>query len=158
MAERCVIGFSDIKEKYLPHGYPMLMLDRIVNYNRGESIEAVKCITGNAPDMVGHYPKERSMMAGTNILQAFAQLAIVFFKLDNGPLEDGEMTLITSISGKFYKPAYPGDVLNLEARPKRLAHGVAIFVATATVNGDRIASGSLTLVKRAISTISQPMW
>src|SRR5262245_33185063 len=48
------IGFSEIKEKYLPHRYPILMLDRITDYRAGEFIEAIKCVTGNSPELVGH--------------------------------------------------------------------------------------------------------
>src|SRR5213595_3465451 len=105
---RRVIGFTEIKEKYLPHRYPMIMLDRITDYRIGEYVEAIKCVTGNSPELVGHFPK-RAIMHATQVVQGFAQLAIIFFKLSMGPITDDEMTLITSVKFRFLAPIYPGD-------------------------------------------------
>src|SRR5258708_980236 len=52
---RKVIGFTEMKEKYLPHRYPIIMLDRITDYRIGDYIEAIKCVTGNSPELVGHF-------------------------------------------------------------------------------------------------------
>src|SRR5881392_3553469 len=105
-----MIGFSEIKEKYLPHRYPIVLLDRITDYKAGEYIEAIKCVTGNSPELVGHFP-DRAIMPATSIVQGFAQLAIIFFKLSMGQLTDEEMTLITSVKFRFLAPIYPGDTL-----------------------------------------------
>src|SRR5881392_3067579 len=105
-----VIGFSEIKEKYLPHRYPIIMLDRITDYRTGEYVEAIKCVTGNSPELVGHFP-DRAIMPATQVVQGFAQLAIIFFKLSMGQLTDEEMTLITSVKFRFLAPIYPGDTL-----------------------------------------------
>ena len=64
-----MIGFSEIKEKYLPHRYPIVLLDRITDYKAGEFIEAIKCVTGNSPELVGHFP-DRAIMPATSIVQA----------------------------------------------------------------------------------------
>src|SRR5437762_11068882 len=92
---RRVIGFTEIKEKYLPHRYPMIMLDRITDYRIGEYVEAIKCVTGNSPELVGHFPT-RAILPATFIIQALAQLAIVFLQLSRGPFKEDEMTVVST--------------------------------------------------------------
>ncbi|MFT5469661.1 MAG: 3-hydroxyacyl-[acyl-carrier-protein] dehydratase [Verrucomicrobiales bacterium] len=157
-APQMKIGFSEIKEKYLPHGYPMLMLDRVVDHKAGEYIKAIKCVTGNAPEMAGHFPEERSIFPGTNILQAFAQLGIVFHRVEFGQLGPDELTLITQIEGKFLGPVYPGDVLEINMTPRKLDEQICMYNADAFVGEKRVAAGKLTLVKRNVSAIPDPLW
>jgi len=152
-----VIGFSEMKEKYLPHRYPMIMLDRIIDYREGEFIEAIKCVTGNAPELVGHFP-ERAIMPATLVVQGFAQLAIIFFKLSGGQLGDNEMTLITSVKFRFLGPVYPGDTLKLVMRPKKLDESVGILHGDANVGGRSVVKGTLTLAKTQISRFADAPW
>jgi 3-hydroxyacyl-[acyl-carrier-protein] dehydratase len=152
-----IIGFSEMKEKYLQHRYPILMLDRITDYREGEYIEAIKCVTGNSPEVVGHFP-ERAIMPATSVVQGFAQLAIIFFKLSSGELKDDEMTLITSVKFRFLGPVYPGDTLELVLKPKRLDDSVGIFVGDASVNGRSVVKGALTLAKTAVSRFADAPW
>lgn len=158
MAENQVIGFSELRDRYLPHGYPLLMLDRVVEYQPFEHIHAIKCVTGNAPDLVGHFPKDRAMMAGTNVMQGFAQLAIVFFKLSNGPLRDDEMTLITSASARFVRPVFPGDVLHLYLTARQLDGSVGMFNADAKVDGKSVTRGRITLAKAKLEQFAGAPW
>jgi 3-hydroxyacyl-[acyl-carrier-protein] dehydratase len=152
-----IIGFSEMKEKYLQHRYPILMLDRITDYREGEYIEAIKCVTGNSPELVGHFP-ERAIMPATNVVQGFAQLAVIFFKLSNGQLEDDEMTLVTSVKFRFLGPVYPGDLLEFVLKPKKLDETVGIFAGDARVDGRSVVKGGLTLAKTAISRFSDAPW
>jgi 3-hydroxyacyl-[acyl-carrier-protein] dehydratase len=152
-----VIGYSEMKEKYLPHRYPIIMLDRITDYREGEFIEAIKCVTGNSPELVGHFP-DRAIMPATFVIQAFAQLAIVFFKLSNGPLSADEMTLITSTKFKFLSPIFPGDTIKLVMKPSRLEGSVGIFNANALVEGKSVVRGNLTLAKTAVSKFAGSPW
>src|SRR6266545_5512746 len=124
------IGFSEIKEKYLPHRYPIVLLDRITDYRAGEFIEAIKCVTGNSPELVGHFP-DRAIMPATYIVQALAQLGIVFLKLSQGPLREDEMTVVTTTKFKFLAPVFPGDTLKLTLTPIRLDEAVGIFSGSA---------------------------
>jgi 3-hydroxyacyl-[acyl-carrier-protein] dehydratase len=152
-----VIGFSEMKEKYLPHRYPIIMLDRITDYREGEYIEAIKCVTGNSPELVGHFP-DRAIMPATFVIQAFAQLAIVFFKLSNGALTDDEMTLITSTKFKFLGPIFPGDTLKLILKPSRLTASVGIFNSNALVDDKSVVRGTLTLAKTSVSKFENSPW
>jgi 3-hydroxyacyl-[acyl-carrier-protein] dehydratase len=155
--EKKVIGFTEIKEKYLPHRYPILMLDRITDYKAGEYIEAIKCVTGNSPEVVGHFP-ERAIMPATNVVQAFAQLAIIFFKISNGFLKEDEMTLISSVKFRFLGPIYPGDTIRLLMKPKKLEKSIGIFLGDARVDGRSVVKGGLTLAKTGIDRFQGVPW
>jgi 3-hydroxyacyl-[acyl-carrier-protein] dehydratase len=152
-----VIGFSEIKQKYLPHRYPIVMLDRITDYRPGESVEAIKCVTGNSPELVGHFP-DRAIMPATFIVQALAQLAIVFVKLSQGALPEDELTVVTTMKFKFFGPVFPGDTLKLTLTPIRLEDSVGIFNGSARVDGKSVVRGSLTLAKAKVSKFSNPLW
>ena len=152
-----VIGFTEIKEKYLPHRYPILMLDRITDYRIGEYIEAIKCVTGNSPELVGHFP-DRAIMPATFIIQALAQLAIVFLQLSWGPLKQDEMTVVSTTKFKFLRPVFPGDTIKLTIAPIRMDDSVGIFNANAQVENKSVVRGSLTLAKTKISKFDNPPW
>jgi 3-hydroxyacyl-[acyl-carrier-protein] dehydratase len=152
-----VIGFTELKEKYLQHRYPLLMLDRVTDYKPGEYIEAIKCVTGNSPELVGHFP-ERAIMPATSIVQAFAQLAIVFFKLSLGGLRHEDMTLVSSVKFRFLAPVFPGDTLELTMKPRKLEGSVGIFTADARVNGKSVVKGALTLASTAVARFEDAPW
>jgi len=152
-----MIGFSEIKAKYLPHRYPIVLLDRVTDYKAGEFIEAIKCVTGNSPELVGHFP-DRAIKPATSIVQALAQLAIVFFKLSRGALRDDEMTVITTTKFKFLQPVFPGDTLKLTLTPIHLDDSVGICNGTAQVEGRSVVRGTLTLAKANVSKFSNPLW
>jgi 3-hydroxyacyl-[acyl-carrier-protein] dehydratase len=152
-----VIGFSEIKEKYLQHRYPIIMIDRVTDYREAQYIEAIKCVTGNSPELVGHFP-ERAIMPATSVVQGFAQLAIIFFKLSNGQLRDDEMTLVTSVKFRFLGPIFPGDTLQMTMKPKKLAESTGIFVGDAQVNGRSVVRGELTLAKTSVSRFADAPW
>jgi 3-hydroxyacyl-[acyl-carrier-protein] dehydratase len=153
-----VIGYTELKEKYLPHRYPLVLLDRVTDFSPGEFIEAIKCVTGNAPDMVGHFP-ERCIMPGTSVIQACAQLAIVFFKLSTRDLHDDELTLISSVNFKFLAPIPPGELLKLRMTTKNLTKEVGIFDSEATItNGKSVARGTLSLARASLSQFSEVPW
>ena len=152
-----VIGFSEMKEKYLEHRYPLIMLDRVTDYREGEYIEAIKCVTGNSPELVGHFPK-RAIMPATQVVQGFAQLAIIFFKLSMGQITDDEMTLITSVKFRFLAPIYPGDTLEMAMRPKKLEEAIGIFVGDAAVGDRSVVKGGLTLAKTRVARFADAPW
>lgn len=102
-----VIGFTELREKYLPQRYPMLLLDRITGFMPGEWIEGTKAVTGNSPELVGYFP-ERAILAGSCLMQSFSQLGIVFFKVTNGPLTEDEITVISSFKIRLTAPIPPG--------------------------------------------------
>ncbi|MDI6740940.1 MAG: beta-hydroxyacyl-ACP dehydratase, partial [Candidatus Edwardsbacteria bacterium] len=102
-----VIGFTELKEKYLPQRYPLLLLDRVTGFVPGEWIEAIKAVTGNSPELVGHFP-ERAILPGSALMQSFSQLGIVFFKVTNGALAEDEITVVSSFKIRLTAPIPPG--------------------------------------------------
>lgn len=156
--DKRIIGFTELKDKYLPHRYPHLMLDRVTDYEEGKYMNAIKCITGNSPDLLGHYPEKRAIMPGANIIQAFSQLAIVFFKVSNGPIADDEMTLITTVNCKFKNPVFPGDTMVMSLKPRRLIDSMGMFLADAKVGDKTVSKGCLTLVKVKASIFPDAPW
>jgi 3-hydroxyacyl-[acyl-carrier-protein] dehydratase len=154
---RRVIGFTELKEKYLSHRYPILMIDRVVHYEEGEFIEAIKCVTGNSPELAGHFP-ERAIMPATSIIQAFAQLAIVFYKISKGFLKENETTLISSVKFRFLNPVFPGDVIRLLLKPARLEKTYGTFNCDARVADKSVVRGNLMLVKTELSKFENAPW
>jgi 3-hydroxyacyl-[acyl-carrier-protein] dehydratase len=152
-----IIGFTELKERYLPHRYPLLLLDRVTDYEPRRFIEAIKCVTGNSPEMVGHFP-ERAILPGTAIVQAFAQLAIVFYKLSTNPLRDDEITLISSVSARFLAPVPPGETLILRMTPKRFAGDAAVLNAEARIGDRDVARGSLSITRTQLHRFSAVPW
>jgi 3-hydroxyacyl-[acyl-carrier-protein] dehydratase len=155
--QRRTIGFTELKEKYLPHRYPLLLIDRVTHYVPGEFIEGVKCVTGNAPEIVGHFP-ERAILPGTAILQSFAQLAIVFLKVSSGDLREDEITLISSISARFLAPVPPGETLVLRLTPKRLTREMGILNCDARIGDKSVARGSLTISRAKLDRFTGVPW
>lgn len=111
-----VMDINDVKE-YLPHRYPFLLVDRVIELNLGESIVALKNVTGNEPHFNGHFPG-LPIMPGVLIIEAMAQAAgILGFKtLDKKP-SDGSIYMFAGVdNARFKRQVMPGDQLILKAQ------------------------------------------
>jgi beta-hydroxyacyl-ACP dehydratase FabZ len=133
----------DVQEisQLLPHRYPMLMVDRIVEIN-DESIVGVKNVTVNEPHFRGHFPGF-PVMPGVLIIEAMAQVAgILVGKL--APHTRGKIMFLASVEeAKFRKPVVPGDQLRIEMKLLRLKYSVAKMKGLATVDGQLVAEATL---------------
>ncbi|WP_372095283.1 3-hydroxyacyl-ACP dehydratase FabZ family protein [Tistrella mobilis] len=152
-----VIGFTELKERYLPQRYPLLLLDRVTGFAAGEWIEAIKAVTGNSPDLVGHFP-ERAILPGSAMMQSFAQLGIVFFKVTNGALADNELTVVTSFKIRLMAPVIPGEIMRLRLAARRFSPTVGVFRGDAEVDGRKVAAVTLTIAKTRLSTYADIPW
>ena len=125
----------------LPHRYPMLMVDRIVEITEN-SITGLKNITINEPFFSGHFPGF-PVMPGVLILEAMAQVGgLLVAKL--APHTRGRIMFLASIEeAKFRKPVVPGDQLHLEMKLLRLKHTIAKMSGLATVDGQVVAEAVL---------------
>ena len=141
----------DVQEisQLLPHRYPMLMVDRIVEIST-DSIVGLKNVTVNEPHFTGHFPNF-PVMPGVLIIEAMAQVAgILVGKL--APHTRGQIMFLASVDeAKFRKPVVPGDQLRIEMKMLRLKHTVAKMQGLATVDGQIVAEATLMckLVDRA---------
>lgn len=126
---------------YLPHRYPMLMVDRIVGMTE-DSITGLKNVTNNEPYFTGHFPSY-AVMPGVMIIEAMAQVGgLLVAKL--APHTRGKIMFLASIEeAKFRKPVVPGDQLKLEMKLLRLKYTVAKMSGVATVDGQVVAEAIL---------------
>lgn len=152
-----VIGFTELKEKYLPQRYPLLLLDRVTDFRPGEWIEATKAVTGNSPELVGHFP-ERAILPGSAMMQAFSQLGIVFFKLTNGPLGDDEMTVVSSFKIRLTAPVPPGEMFDMRLVARRFTPTTGIFRGEGRIGDRKVANVTLTIAKTRIANYGDIPW
>jgi len=97
----------------IPHRYPFLMIDKVINLTEGVTATGIKNVTCNEPHFPGHFP-EQSIMPGVLIVEAMAQTAAVLVAKSLGLVDHNFLVYFLSIDrAKFRKPVEPGDVLNL---------------------------------------------
>ena len=133
------MDIHDILKK-LPHRYPFLLVDRVLEIEKGKRIRCLKNVTMNEPFFGGHFP-HRPVMPGVLMLEALAQAAalLAFETLDVVP-DDNTVYYFAGIDGaRFKRPVEPGDQLILEAELLRMKAGIFKFAARAKV-GDAIAT------------------
>jgi 3-hydroxyacyl-[acyl-carrier-protein] dehydratase len=131
-------------EKLLPHRYPFLLVDRVLELEKGKRIVARKCVTMNEPFFTGHFPGT-PVMPGVLIMECLAQTAAILALA--GMTEEerkGKVTYFMGIDGaRFRKPVVPGDVLELHVEVVRVKGPVLKVKGVAKVDGEVVAEGEL---------------
>ena len=144
----------DIHEvmKYLPHRYPFLLLDRVIDFTKDQSLTAIKNVTINEPFFLGHFP-HRPVMPGVLILEAMAQAsAILSLKsLNKLPGADSVFYFVGIDDARFKRPVEPGDQLRLLTSIKRKMKGMWMYECTAYVGEELAASASLMCTYKGLS-------
>jgi 3-hydroxyacyl-[acyl-carrier-protein] dehydratase len=139
-------GKMDIEAimRQLPHRYPFLLVDRVLECVPGERIHALKNVTFNEPFFPGHFP-HRPVMPGVMIIEALAQAAgILAFKTANVvPDNDTRFYFVAIDNARFRKPVEPGDQLHLKITLKRAFKGIWKFHCLAEVDGAEVASAEI---------------
>jgi 3-hydroxyacyl-[acyl-carrier-protein] dehydratase len=130
--------------KQLPHRYPFLMVDRVIECVPGKSIVALKNVTMNEPFFPGHFP-HRPVMPGVMILEALAQAAgiLAFKTVGIVPDEDTRFYFVGIDNARFRKPVEPGDQLLLRAEFQRAMRGIWKFRTVAEVNGEEVCAADI---------------
>lgn len=128
----------------LPHRYPFLLVDRVVECVPGKRIHAIKNVTVNEPFFPGHFPG-RPTMPGVMILEALAQAAgILAFKTAGVVPDENSRFYFVGIDGaRFRRPVVPGDQLALKATFDRAMRGIWKFTTVAEVDGEEVASATM---------------
>ncbi|TAN07447.1 MAG: 3-hydroxyacyl-ACP dehydratase FabZ [Rhodanobacteraceae bacterium] len=128
----------------LPHRYPFLLVDRVIELVAGQSIVAIKNVTMNEPFFTGHFPGH-PVMPGVLIVEALAQASGLLIGLSgtHAAKDDRIFYLAKVDNARFLKPVVPGDQLRLEVQLKRLIRGMGIFTARAVVDGKDAATCEL---------------
>ncbi len=136
----------------LPHRYPMLLVDRILDYKKDERLVALKNVTANEPYFQGHFPGH-PIMPGVLILEALAQATGLY--AFQSLRERGDMSeylyLFTGIdNAKFRRQVIPGDQLILTIEPRQYRRGMLKVDASATVEGKIAASASILCAEKKV--------
>jgi len=140
------MGEMDIGEimRHLPHRYPFLLVDRVLECIPGERIKGVKNVTVNEPFFQGHFPNY-PVMPGVLIIEALAQVSLILFyeTIDRLP-DDKSVIFFAGIDeARFKRQVMPGDQLLLESIERRLVRGVGKFSVRASVGDALVAEAEL---------------
>ncbi|HEV8130436.1 MAG TPA: 3-hydroxyacyl-ACP dehydratase FabZ [Acidobacteriota bacterium] len=134
----------------LPHRYPFLLVDRILEWEPGKKIIGIKNVTVNEPFFAGHFPG-KPIMPGVLIIEAMAQVGGVLLLHSAGPEAQNRLVYFTSIeSAKFRRPVVPGDQLRIEVEVLNFKLRICRIQAKAFVDDKLVAEGILmsSLVER----------
>lgn len=147
-------GALDIQQilKWLPHRYPMLLVDRVTECVVSKHIRGIKNVTMNEPFFQGHFPGY-PVMPGVLVIEALAQLSSILAWMELGRQPgDGSLIFFAGIdNARFRRQVIPGDTLILEAEIKKMSRGLGKFVARARVGDQMAAEAELMAVVRGPS-------
>ncbi len=136
----------------LPHRYPFLLVDRVLDCVPGKSLRAIKNVTFNEPFFQGHFPGH-PVMPGVLLIEAMAQAAGVLTQLSAPPRAEGEpqpiFYLVKVDDARFSRIVVPGDQLVFEVELKRTLRNMAQYACRALVEGKEVASAELLCAKKA---------
>ena len=138
--------------KKLPHRYPILLVDRVLEIEHGVRIKALKNVTINEPFFVGHFPI-RPVMPGVLMLEALAQTAALlsFESMGTDSGEDSVVYFVGIDGARFKRPVEPGDQLILEASIVRVKSGIYKYKTRASVDGETAVEAELMCTMRKIA-------
>lgn len=134
----------------LPHRYPMLLVDKVVDYEAGKYLHAIKNVTANEPIFTGHFP-EQPIFPGVMILEAMAQATgLLGFKTTEGRA-DNELYLFAAIdNARFKQPVYPGDTMHLHVDFIKERRNLWKFYGEAKVDGKVVCTAELMCARREL--------
>ncbi len=150
MAGANTIDIYRIRE-ILPHRYPFLLIDRVIDYKLGETLSAIKNVTVNEPFFQGHFP-ERPVFPGVLILEAMAQASAIL--ASHSPEADTEEKVIFLFAGidkaRFKRPVAPGDQLIIDVEQTNYKSRIWKYSTKATVDGRLVASAQVMFTYRIV--------
>ena len=143
------MNIQDVKN-YLPHRYPFLLIDRVLELEIGKSLVALKNVTFNEPQFTGHFPAQ-PIMPGVLIVEALAQATgILAFKSEVGKPIDGQIYMLVGVDKvRFKRMVEPGDQLRLEVEVMTVKRGIWKFKCKATVDGNVVTTAELMCTQKA---------
>jgi 3-hydroxyacyl-[acyl-carrier-protein] dehydratase len=145
-----ILNINQIK-KILPHRYPFLLVDRVIDFKSGEYLKAIKNVTVNEPFFQGHFPQE-PIMPGVLIIEAMAQATALYGELAiEGGMDDDILYYLVGVDkARFRQTVGPGDQLLLQVNFNTVRRNIWKFSTTAKVDGKLVASAEL------MTTIADP--
>jgi len=133
----------------LPHRYPFLLVDRVLEFEAGKSLQAIKNVSVNEPFFQGHFP-EKPVMPGVLILEALAQATgLLAFATADGKREPGTLYYLVGMDkARFKQPVEPGDQVRLSVEVIKTRRGIWVFDCDASVEGKTVASAEIMCTER----------
>ncbi len=145
--ENKMMDIAEIRS-LLPHRYPFLLIDRVIDYSEGDYLVGIKNVTVNEPQFTGHFP-QHPVFPGVLLLEAMAQATgLLAFKTYGAPSEN-ELYYFASVdNAKFRLPVGPGDQVIIEVKLLRERRGIAAFTGVAKVDGKVVCNAELKCARR----------
>jgi 3-hydroxyacyl-[acyl-carrier-protein] dehydratase len=137
-----VISFDEIT-RLIPHRYPFLFVDRVLELEAGKRIRCLKNVTGNEYFFPGHF-SDVALMPGTVMIEALAQCGLLLFRGGDPQQHAGKVFLLGAAEARFLKPVTPGDQLLLEVVAEKVISTAAIVRGVAMVEGEPVVKAKLT--------------
>lgn len=138
-----VLSVEQIME-YLPHRYPFLLVDRIIEFEAGESITAIKNVTVNEEFFQGHFPGH-PIMPGVLLIEAMAQVGGLLMVEDSDPDEGQKIVYLAAIDKvRWRRPVVPGDQLHISAKLLKVRRSLFKVAAETRVDGELAVSAEIT--------------
>jgi 3-hydroxyacyl-[acyl-carrier-protein] dehydratase len=143
LKDKKVLNINDIR-KILPHRYPMLLVDKVLDWEAGNKITAIKNVTANEEFFNGHFP-HYPVMPGVLLIEALAQTAAIFaFMSADAKLADDAVVYFATIDkARFKRPVEPGDQLVMGAKLIRSLRGMWKFKTTGSVDGQVVVEAEV---------------
>ena len=129
-------------QKIIPHRYPFLLIDKVVDLQANEKLVAVKNVTANEPFFVGHFPNEK-VMPGVLIVEAMAQAGCIYFYYSKDMQGKDLIYYLAKIAAKFKKPVVPGDQIVIEVTTVKMMSKVGFLKTKAIVGGNVVAEAEI---------------
>ena len=127
----------------LPHRYPFLLIDRVVEFEHGKRVLAYKNVTGNEHFFQGHFP-HRPVMPGVLVIESLAQAGGVLSQLTHGGSLTGRLSYLVKVdNAKFSRMVVPGDRLDLEVEIRREIRNMTLYSGVARVDGEQGACAEI---------------
>jgi len=143
------MNINEVKN-FLPHRYPFLLIDKVLDFEIGKSLTAVKNVSFNEPQFTGHFPSQ-PIMPGVLIIEALAQATgILAFKSEAGKPQDGQIYMLVGIdNARFKKMVVPGDQIVLKVEVLTVKRGIWKFKGSAYVDDMLVTSAELMCTQKS---------
>ena len=135
------LDISEIK-KIIPHRFPFLLIDRVVDLRPREKLIAIKNVSANEQFFVGHFPNEK-VMPGVLIIEAMAQAGCIYFYYSKNMQGKDLIYYLAKVSTKFLKPVVPGDQLRIEVTTIKLMSKAGFLKIKTFVKDDLVAEAEI---------------
>ena len=129
-------------QKIIPHRFPFLLIDKVVDLRPNEKLIAIKNVSVNEQFFVGHFPDEK-VMPGVMIIEAMAQAGCIYFYYSKNKQGKDLVYYLAKVSTKFFKPVTPGDQLKIEVTTIKLMSKVGFLKTKAFVRDELVAEAEI---------------